>query len=99
MFRLEKVSKVYTRRGSQVTAFQADALEIAAGSYVAVVGKSGSGKSTLLSLLGGMLSPTTGRVWLGDVSLYDQTAARRAALRRRRESDVGRGPPGAPLHR
>jgi putative ABC transport system ATP-binding protein len=82
MFRLEGVSKTYSRPGSQVTALCAESLEIPAGSYVAIVGPSGSGKSTLLSMLGGMLSPTTGRVWLGDVCLYDLSVIERARLRR-----------------
>lgn len=82
MFRLEDVSKTYSRSGSQVTAIRAGSLEIPTGSYVAIVGPSGSGKSTLLSMLGGMLSPTTGRVWLGDASLYDLSVAARARLRR-----------------
>jgi putative ABC transport system ATP-binding protein len=84
MFRLERVSKTYSRPGSQVTALRADAMEIPAGSYVAIVGPSGSGKSTLLSMLGGMLSPTSGRVWLGDVSLYDLSVTERARLRRQK---------------
>lgn len=84
MFRLEGVSKTYSRPGSQVTALRADSLEIPAGSYVAIVGPSGSGKSTLLSMLGGMLSPTTGRVLFGDVSLYDLSVTERARLRRER---------------
>ncbi|MEX0677346.1 MAG: ABC transporter ATP-binding protein [Pirellulales bacterium] len=82
MFRLENVSKIYSRRGSEVRALCADSLEIPTGSYVAIVGPSGSGKSTLLSMLGGMLSPTLGRVWLGDVSLYDLSVVERARLRR-----------------
>jgi putative ABC transport system ATP-binding protein len=82
MFRLEEVSKVYSRRGHLIMAFQAAFLEIPAGDYVAVVGKSGSGKTTLLSLLGGMLSPTTGRVLLGDASLYDLSVDARTRLRR-----------------
>ena len=38
---------------------------------MAVVGPSGSGKSTLLLMLGGMLSPTSGRVLLEGQSIYD----------------------------
>ncbi len=57
-------------------------LEIAAGEYVAIVGPSGSGKTTLLSMLGGMLSPTAGRVWLDGVSLYDLSLTERTRLRR-----------------
>lgn len=82
MFRLENVQKNYSRHGTSVRAFQCDALSIADGEYVAILGPSGSGKTTLLSLLGGMLSPTQGRVWLGEHSLYDQSVAERAKLRR-----------------
>ena len=84
MFRLEDVTKTYSRRGHTVAAFRAESLEIATGDYVAVVGPSGSGKTTLLSLLGGMLSPSTGLVWLNDKSLYDLSIADRTRLRRER---------------
>lgn len=40
-------------------------LELAAGSFTAVVGPSGCGKSTLLRVLAGMLEPTTGRAEVG----------------------------------
>jgi putative ABC transport system ATP-binding protein len=82
MFRLENVSKVYQRRGNSVAALHTTWLEIPPGDYVAVVGPSGSGKTTLLSLLGGMLSPTAGRIWLGETSLYEVSLARRTRLRR-----------------
>ena len=81
MIRLENVTKLYSRRGETVTAFQCEEMRIATGEYVAIVGPSGSGKSTLLSLLGGMLSPTTGKIWLGEKSIYDLSAANRSALR------------------
>lgn len=84
MFRLENVTKVYSRRGATVTAIRSDELVVPSGSYAAIVGPSGSGKTTLLSMLGGMLSPTTGRVLLDDVSLYDQSVRRRAQIRRER---------------
>jgi putative ABC transport system ATP-binding protein len=57
-------------------------MEIGRGEYVAVVGPSGSGKTTLLSLLGGMLSPSTGEVLLDDVSLFALSVAQRTAVRR-----------------
>jgi putative ABC transport system ATP-binding protein len=84
MFRLENVSKVYQRRGNRVVALHPTTLEIGPGNYIAVVGPSGSGKTTLLSLLGGMLSPTAGRVWLGETSLYEVSLANRTRLRRER---------------
>lgn len=81
MLRLEHVKKTYSRRGETITALDCDHLVIETGDYVSIVGPSVSGKSTLLSLLGGMLSPTTGRIWLNDVSLYDESAASRSAIR------------------
>jgi putative ABC transport system ATP-binding protein len=65
-----------------LTAFEAASLEIAAGAYVAIVGPSGSGKTTLLSVLGGMLSPDSGSVWLDGASLYTLPIAERTRLRR-----------------
>jgi putative ABC transport system ATP-binding protein len=83
MMRLENVVKHYSRRGETVTAFRCQQLAIEPGQYVAIVGPSGSGKTTMLSLLGGMLSPTAGKVWLDGTSLYDLPAADRSALRSR----------------
>ena len=82
MFRLEEVTKVYSRRGREVVAFHVTSLLIQPGDYVAIVGPSGSGKTTLLSMLGGMLSPSTGRVWFDGASLYDLSVGQRARIRR-----------------
>ena len=82
MFRFEHVEKKYIRRRSEGVALSAPSLEIARGSYVAIVGPSGSGKTTLLSMLGGMLAPTTGTIRLNGQSLYAMSVAERAELRR-----------------
>ena len=82
MFRLENVAKTYTQEGRTVTALASTELTIEAGEFVSVVGASGSGKSTLLTLLGGMLAPSTGKVWFAGQSLYDLNVTDRAKLRR-----------------
>ena len=84
MFHLHEVTKIYCRRQHEVVAFKAASLDIGRGEYVAVVGPSGSGKTTLLSMLGGMLSPDSGKVWFDGESLYDLPIAARTQLRRER---------------
>jgi len=82
MLRIEAVTKNYNSRGRLVTALRNTTLDISKGDFLCVVGPSGSGKSTLLLILGGMLSPTAGRVLLDGQSLYSLSSDKRASLRR-----------------
>lgn len=59
-------------------------LELARGEFVALCGPSGSGKSTLLLTLGGMLTPTSGRVQFDGLDLYALAARERRRIRRAR---------------
>lgn len=83
MLRMEGVSKSYNHRTSAVTALRDAHVRMNRGDYVSIVGPSGSGKSTLLLMLGGMLSPTHGRVFVDGASLYDMTPNERAAFRKK----------------
>jgi lipoprotein-releasing system ATP-binding protein len=58
-------------------------LEVARGEMLAIVGASGVGKSTLLHLLGGLDSPGTGSIAIGDARITDMTDAERVAYRHR----------------
>jgi putative ABC transport system ATP-binding protein len=82
LLRMNAVCKNYTLRSRVVNALDDVSLDIPEGDWVSVVGPSGSGKSTLLLTLGGMLTPSSGRVMLDDKSLYDLTPDQRARLRR-----------------
>jgi putative ABC transport system ATP-binding protein len=84
MFQLQDVSKQYAHKGGDVSALCPTTMRISAGEFVAVVGPSGSGKTTLLSMLGGMLAPSTGKVWLDGHSVYDASPAERSNLRLRK---------------
>ena len=84
MIALQSVTKQFQHRGKAVTALASVSLQIAKGDFVAVIGPSGSGKSTLLHLLGGMLSPTEGKVRIDSDSLYDLTSDQRSALRKKK---------------
>jgi ATP-binding cassette subfamily C protein CydD len=70
--RLDGVSVAYDR----TVALTDVSLEISPGERVAVIGPSGAGKSTLLALLLGFLTPTSGRVLIGDVDLASVDLAR-----------------------
>ena len=84
MLKMQSVSKSYSHRGKQIKAMDDLTLDIPPGDFLAIVGPSGSGKSTFVLMLGGMLSPTTGRVLIEGESLYDLPPKERAALRRRK---------------
>lgn len=63
--KIKNVSKTYETRGKDdVHALDKVDIDIAPGSFVAIVGPSGCGKSTLLSLLAGVLVADEGRVTL-----------------------------------
>ena len=84
MLRMDSVSKKYRHRGQYVTALDNASVSIPKGDFVSLVGPSGSGKSTLLLMLGGMLSPTSGQVFLDGQSLYGLSPNGRAELRKQK---------------
>lgn len=44
-------------------------LEVRAGEIFAIMGPSGCGKTTLLKLVGGLIKPQRGQIWIGDVEI------------------------------
>jgi putative ABC transport system ATP-binding protein len=84
MLKMDNVTKTYKHRGSLVNALNGATVDIEPGDFISVVGPSGSGKSTLLLMLGGMLSPTSGKVFLEGQSLYDLNTNERAHFRKKK---------------
>ncbi len=80
------VTKRYQMGELEVAALRGVDLTLSPGELVVLLGPSGSGKSTLLNILGGLDSPTSGRLRFGDLDL---TAADDDALTRYRRQQVG----------
>lgn len=81
--RLERVTRIYRHGDIEVRALQDVDLEIRHGEFAALVGPSGSGKTTLLNIIGGLDTPTSGRVWIGDTEITRLSAAKLAEVRLR----------------
>ncbi|NTW67145.1 MAG: ABC transporter ATP-binding protein [Nitrospirae bacterium] len=78
---IDKVVKEYPVGRDTIVAVKNASLTIEKGSFVSIVGHSGSGKTTLLSLVGGMVSPTAGRVLFNGEDLYTWNSDRLSEYR------------------
>src|SRR6266702_2384848 len=82
--RLIELTKHYKRGSEIIRALDGVTLDIEKGEFVAVVGRSGSGKTTMLDLLGLLLKPTAGSLFIDDVDtakLGDRDRAHMRALK------------------
>ena len=77
-----EVAKVLGSGPGQVQALKGISLSVKGGELALLMGPSGSGKTTLLSVLGCMLTPTSGTVWVGGRSTEGASAEELAKLRR-----------------
>lgn len=71
LVRTKGLTKTYGAGAVATEVLKGMDLEIFEGEFVALVGPSGSGKSTLLAILGTLLRPTGGELWMRDCSLTD----------------------------
>lgn len=80
---LSDVRKVYRKRDIDIVVLNGLGFSVEAGEFVALMGPSGSGKSTLLNLVGGLDSPSSGTVRVGDAELQRMSERERTAWRSR----------------
>ena len=76
----------YSSGGNAIRPIDGLDLELDPGSLTVLLGPSGCGKTTLLSCLGGLLTPTSGQITVGDV---DVTSLNRRAMSQYRRHKVG----------
>nr|ALS88779.1 3a01205: pleiotropic drug resistance family [uncultured bacterium] len=84
ILKAENLEKVYRVGRVDVPALRGVSLDVQEGEFVAIMGPSGCGKSTLLHLLGGLLTPTSGRIVIDEEDLTAASDAKRTDIRRRK---------------
>jgi putative ABC transport system ATP-binding protein len=75
------LTKIYGSDHTAVTAVDDASFELAPDEFIALVGPSGSGKTTLLSMVGGLLTPTSGSVLVGGNDLSELSGRDRTRFR------------------
>ncbi|GAA0775033.1 ABC transporter ATP-binding protein [Clostridium subterminale] len=83
ILKVENLKKYYGQGDNQVRALDDVSFSVDKGQFVAIVGASGSGKSTLLHLIGGLDTPTEGKVFINDIDIYKQNETGLSIFRRR----------------
>ena len=84
ILKAENLEKVYRVGKVDVPALRGVSLAIQEGEFIGVMGPSGCGKSTMLHLLGGLLTPTSGRIVIDGEDLTAASDAKRTDIRRRK---------------
>jgi len=79
--RLVDLTKHYKRGAEVIRALDGVTFNIEKGEFISVVGRSGSGKTTMLDLMGLLLRPTSGQLFIDDVDTSKLSDADRAHMR------------------
>lgn len=82
----EDLFKIYKIADLEVVALRGLDLKVRLGELIAIVGASGSGKTTLLNILGGLDTPSAGKVTVGRRNLLKMSSRDLVSYRRQ---DVG----------
>ncbi|MCL1791491.1 MAG: ABC transporter ATP-binding protein [Peptococcaceae bacterium] len=80
---VKNLTKTYGEGENIVKALDNVTFSVTKGEFIAIIGPSGSGKSTLLHILGGVDTPTSGKVYVGGTDVYAQNPDQLAIFRRR----------------
>src|SRR5256714_6441327 len=83
LVQIRDVYKSFQRDTQRIDVFTGLSLDVAEGSFPALMGPSGSGKSTLLNLIAGLDRPTSGTVQVAGAAVQAMTAGQLAAWRAR----------------
>lgn len=83
LLEVKSISKTYGAGDTKVEALKDATFSVSKGEFVAIVGESGSGKSTLLNILGGIDTPTSGKVFIDGNDIFNMDNEKLTVFRRR----------------
>ena len=84
VLKTQDLTKIYKVGKVETHALRGVSLTVDKNDFVAIMGQSGCGKSTLLHLLGGLLSPTSGEIFIEGEDISKISDAKRTEIRRRK---------------
>ena len=80
---LQGLYKIYKEGDIETVALRDASLTVQPGEFVAITGRSGAGKSTLLNLVGGLSTPSAGKVVIHGTDIPRLNEGERATFRRK----------------
>ncbi len=81
MIHIQNLTQSYSSQQETITLFHNLDWKVEKGSFVAIMGASGAGKSTLLSLMAGIRSPNSGKIFLEDIDITNLSPDERIEFR------------------
>ncbi|MDK2587221.1 ABC transporter ATP-binding protein [Romboutsia sedimentorum] len=83
LLEVKSISKTYGSGEAAVHALKDVNFSVSKGEFVAVIGESGSGKSTLLNMVGGLDTPTSGKIFIDGNDIFEMKDSSLTIFRRR----------------
>lgn len=83
ILKVQNLSKTYGKGETRVDALKNVSFTMNKGEFAAIVGESGSGKSTLLNCIGGLETPTSGKIYINNDDIFKMKEQNRTIFRRR----------------
>lgn len=84
ILRVKNLEKVYGKEEPYTKALDGVSFKVEKGEFVAIVGASGSGKSTLLHCIGGVDTPSKGKIFIEGTDISEYSDKELALFRRRK---------------
>lgn len=81
ILKVSDLKKTFHSASKTLTVLDSVSFELECGSSCAIVGPSGSGKTTLLGICAGLDLPTSGKVFLNDIPIFERNEDERAQIR------------------